>query len=451
MCEALSLKAAIVRWTGRVAMVAAVMAAQFAHANPSAPPSANAEFSAQEIQQILTLGPWPPPPHADPSNRVSGKAQAIELGRRLFGDPRMSPVGYIACVTCHQPDRSFTDLKARAHGLADLPRNTPTLVNLRQHKWFGWDGASDSLWMASIRPMLDSREFDGSPATVARLFKRDPELAACYRKVFQSSPLRDPQRTLVNVGKALAAYQETLVTARTPFDEFRDTLAGSPGGPNQARITPAPSDAQIASSYPAAAQRGLKLFVGQAKCVACHQGPNFSDDRFHNVLANASSNGSSNPPRLTIKHAPGPAMGHPAIPDAGRLAGAISLKSNWLNLTGRYNDDRQRSNQLATERLVVDEGMRGQFRTPGLRNVGATPPYMHDGRVDRLQEAVRHGGHLGQAGSAPGGPVTEPGFARLAVPLSTQQSDDLVAFLATLTDAYGQRRPGSSDAVVQCP
>ena len=323
----------------------------------------------------------------------------------------MSPVGYISCVTCHQPDRSFADLKARAHGLADLPRNTPTLVNLRQQKWFGWDGASDSLWMASIRPMLDRREFDSSPATVAKLFRRYPELAACYRKVFQSSPLGDPQRTLVNVGKALAAYQETLVTARTPFDEFRDGLAGLPMAP-----------------YPAAVQRGLKLFVGEAGCIACHQGPNFSDQRFHKVLA---TDGSS----------PSRPHGGPDSPaDTGRLAGASSLKNNRLNLTGAYNDDPRRANQLATQRLVAHEDMRGQFRTPSLRNVTATPPYMHDGRMDRLQDAVRHGGH---GVPALGGPV--------AARLSSQQADDLVAFITTLTDAYGQRRPWSSAAVAQCP
>lgn len=385
---------ALVRWAAAASLLAV---APVAWGQAAAPPG----FSAREIQQILTLGPWPPAPSADPGNRVSGKAQAVELGRHLFRDPRMSPVGYIACVTCHQPDRSFTDLKARAHGLADLPRNTPTLLNLRQQKWFGWDGASDSLWMASIRPMLDSREFDSSPATVAKLFRRDPELAACYRKVFQSSPLGDPQRTLVNVGKALAAYLETLVTARTPFDEFRDGLAGLP-------IVP----------YPAAAQRGLKLFVGEAGCIACHQGPNFSDQLFHKVLASPDS-----------------------AADAGRLAGAVSLKNNRLNLTGAYNDDPRRTNQLATQRLAAHEDMRGQFRTPSLRNVTATPPYMHDGRMDRLQDAVRHGGH---GLPAPGGPLAAP-------PLSSQQSGDLVAFLATLTDAYGQRRPWSSADLAQCP
>src|SRR5206468_104056 len=84
------------------------------------PASAARELGAQEVRQVLGFGPWPPPAQRDAGNRVSGDARAIELGRQLFRDPRMSPVGYIACVTCHQPDRAFTDIKARAHGMADL-------------------------------------------------------------------------------------------------------------------------------------------------------------------------------------------------------------------------------------------------------------------------------------------------------------------------------------------
>src|SRR3989442_12457624 len=95
-------------------------------------------FSGDALQRVLSLGPWPPRVRPDPGNRVSGRIQAIELGRRLFRDARMSPVGDTACVTCHHPDRSFPDLKAPAHGLADLPRNTPALPNLRQQHWFGW-------------------------------------------------------------------------------------------------------------------------------------------------------------------------------------------------------------------------------------------------------------------------------------------------------------------------
>jgi cytochrome c peroxidase len=368
-------------------------------------------FSGEEIQQILALGPWPPASRPDPSNRVSGQAKAIELGRRLFRDPRMSPVGYIACVSCHQPDRSFTDQKARAHGLADLPRHTPALANLSQQRWFGWGGSSDSLWMASIRPILDAREFDGSPRSVARLFVRDPELAACYRSVFGASPGRDRQRTVVNVGKALAAYLETLVTGRTRFDDFRDALA---------RKEPV-----SAALYPAAAQRGLKLFIGQARCIACHSGPNFSDGDFHAAAARVGAALSS---------------GTTPTGDSGRLEDARRLKASPLSLLGRYNDDPGGANSAATRQLVEQARMHGQFRTPGLRNVAVTAPYMHDGHVDGLPEALQH------QWQAPAGQAARP-----AEPLSTRQLDDLTAFLSTLTDQHGARRPWSSQEVAPCP
>lgn len=367
------------------------------------------EFSAAELKRILVLGPWPPRLPPDPSNRVSGQALAIELGRRLFRDPRMSPVGYIACVTCHQPDRSFTDQKARAHGLADLPRNTPALANLRLQHWFGWGGSSDSLWMASIRPMLDAREFDSNPRIIARIFERDKELAACYVGVFRVSPLRDLQRTTTNVGKALAAYIETFVTGRTPFDDFRAALLRN----NAASLPP----------YPVAAQRGLKLFIGQAGCVACHNGPNFSDGEFHagRVPAGADAAGA-------------------AGVDTGRLEGARMLKASRFNLLGPYNDDPTLSNAKATRRLVVEENARGQYRTPSLRNVAVTAPYMHNGQVEQLQDAVRH------VQQWPRGRTTET-----PAPLAAHQVDDLTAFLLTLTDQYGERRPWSSTAMTECP
>ncbi|MEO8137972.1 MAG: cytochrome c peroxidase [Betaproteobacteria bacterium] len=373
-------------------------------------------FTPEELQRVLALGPWPPAPKVDPGNRVSGRPLAIELGRRLFRDPRMSPVGYIACVTCHQPDRSFTDIKARAHGLADLPRNTPALANLAQQRWFGWGGSSDSLWMASIRPMLDAREFDGSPATITRLFERDPELAACYRKVFHESPWRNQQRTVVHVGKALAAFQETLVTSRTPFDDFRDALQRK--------------DAASAASYPAAAQRGLKLFVGRSGCVACHSGPNFSDGEFHPGTASAAGAPAAGGLRAVAF----------SDSDTGRLEGANNLRSSPLNLLGPYNDDPSRTNALATRDLVVQESMRGQFRTPGLRNVSVTAPYMHDGHLDHLRDAIRHLPH------PPAGAMTAQPEA-----LTAREVDDLAAFLATLTDQYGERRPWVSTSLTPCP
>ena len=362
----------------------------------SSEPQAAPAFSADELKRIATLGPWPPAFTRDTSNRVSGKPLAIELGRRMFSDARMSPVGYIGCVTCHQPDRAFTDLRARAHGLADLPRNTPSLANLRLQRWYGWSGASDSLWMASIRPMLDARELDSSPAFVKRVFERDPELASCYRKVFGEPP-RENRRTVVNVGKALAAFEETLVTARTPFDDFRDAVLR--GG-------------EAAARYPHAARRGLALFVGAGGCIRCHAGPNFSDGEFHRIGAGAN------------------AFAHD---DSGRLEGAQILVASAFNLLGRYNDDRSRTNANDTARVVAADTLRGQFRTPSLRNVAVTGPWLHDGRSDRLRDAIAHSD------------------ASTATRLDDGQIGDVEAFLRTLTDVHGERRPWPAAGAVRCP
>jgi cytochrome c peroxidase len=368
-------------------------------------------LSAQEARHILALGPWPLAPRRDPGNRVSGNALAIELGRQLFRDPRMSPVGYIACVTCHQPDRAFTDVKARAHGLADLPRNTPALANLSLQRWYGWGGASDSLWMASIKPILDAREFNGNTALVTRLFAREPDLAACYRRVFGVSPQRNPERTVVNVGKALAAYVETLVTARTPFDEFRDALARG--------------DAYRMTAYPGAAVRGLKVFVGRAGCVSCHSGPNFSDGQFH--------------PGATPADDMAAAVAR-SLADDGRLGDARYLKASRFNLQGAYNDDASRRNAVATRHLAVNAGLAGQFRTPTLRNVAVTAPYFHNGQAERLTDALQHR-HF---------PAPVSGAAQ-AEPLLVGEIDDLAAFLATLTDAQGSRRPWNPSGLTRCP
>jgi cytochrome c peroxidase len=377
----------------------------------SAPAAASAMLSADETRAVLALGPWPPVMPRDPGNRVSGNAKAIELGRQLFRDPRMSPVGYIACVTCHQPDRAFTDIKARAHGLADLPRNTPALINLGAQRWYGWGGASDSLWMASIKPILDAREFDGNLALVTRLFTRDPELAHCYRRVFGVSPLVQPQRTVVNVGKALAAYVETLATARTPFDDYRDALARG--------------DHAQAQAYPAPARRGLQLFVGRAGCVSCHGGPNFSDGDFHAGVAPADDTSAAVARSLS---------------DSGRLGDARYLLASRFNLQGAYNDDPARTNTVATRQLALQPRLNGRFRTPSLRNVAVTAPYFHNGQTEDLRDALQHPQRL-----------ASPADGAVAAPLAGPDVDDLAAFLATLTDRYGARRPWNPAGLTRCP
>jgi cytochrome c peroxidase len=354
------------------------------------------QFSAEQRARIIALGPWPPKFDRDPSNRVSGQPLAIEFGRLLFFDPRMSPSGYIACVTCHAPDRAFADLKARAHGLADLERNTIALANLRLRRLYGWAGSSDSLWMASLRPILDPREFDGSPASVARLFQRDDELARCYVRVFGVLPTGDDERTLVNVGKALAAFLESLRTGRTSFDEFRDALAQGEAAK---------------TSYPGQARRGLALFVGRAGCVDCHGGPNFTDDEFHDTGV---------PPPIA-----------PVRLDRGRAEGVRLLIASRFNQLGPYNDNLANGFAQPHVRIVDEHELNGQFRTPSLRNVAVTAPYMHNGRLETLEASLRQHA-VEQSHGRPDG---------AGPPLEDGEIADLVAFLKTLTDRHGERRP----------
>jgi cytochrome c peroxidase len=217
------------------------------------------EFSPGEIRKILLHGPWPPPLRANPGNRVSGQPAAIELGERLFFEPRLSGTGSVLCATCHVPFRGFHDARPRAFGLEQVERNTPSLLNVRFNRRFGWDGARDSLWAQSIRPLLEPREMRATPAHVAGLVRKN--YSSEYQAVFGRSPASD-EEILVDVGKALAAFQETLVTRRTPFDDFRDALERS-------------GDAASAR-YPLAAQRGLRIFVGNGNCSACHSGPQFT-------------------------------------------------------------------------------------------------------------------------------------------------------------------------------
>jgi cytochrome c peroxidase len=244
------------------ALLAGLLAASGALAQQ--PPA----LSEAEISAILSLGPWPVPVRADPSNAVSGKREAVEFGERLFFDTRLSGSGKFSCSSCHVPERNWTDNRTRGAAVAEVARNVPTLMNVRLGKRFGWDGAADSLWAQSRRPFLDARELGSSARHVAELVRGDEQMSCRYRKTFGAPPsATDDEAVLTDVAKALAAFQETFETPPTPFDAFRDTLA------RKEPLRP--------WTYAEAALRGVKIFVGKGGCVACHSGPNFTDGGFH--------------------------------------------------------------------------------------------------------------------------------------------------------------------------
>jgi len=372
-------------------IVAALLAAWLA-----GPATAQAllDFSAAERSRILAHGPWPPPSLRDPSNRVDGQRAAIDFGARLFFDPRLSAGGDISCASCHLPPRAFQDGRPVATGRAEGIRNTPTLLDVAWQRWFGWDGAHDSLWAASLSPLLQAGEMGQRLDTLAATVRRDPRLAAGYLAAFGAAPGSDDEEVATDVAKALAAWQSTLVSPRTPFDDFRDALARG--------------DAEAAARYPVAAQRGLRLFIGEARCSVCHTGPAFTNGEFADV---------------------GVPFFVPGGVDPGRHGGLHKLLASRMNRLGPHNDSRATDPRaVATRHVVVEHRHFGEFRVPGLRQLVHTAPYMHDGSLASLEGVVRHYSELNEERLHADG---ERILRRLD--LTPQQAADLASFLRSLS------------------
>lgn len=351
-------------------------------------------FTDDETALILSHGPWPVEMSADASNRVSGRADAIAFGKELFDSVELAIDRGRSCATCHEAGRAFTDGRPRGIGIATVDRNTIALHNMRLNRWYGWDGKSDSLWAQSIAPILDPRELGMTPDRLRTRLSETPALAGGYRKVFGAAPsAHDAETAMVNIAKAMAAYQETIVSGRTAFDKFRDALAEG--------------DADGIAAYPDDAKRGLKLFVGRGRCDLCHFGPNFTNGEFHDI---------------GLPHFPAPGR-----VDKGRYGGIKLLRESPFNLLGAYNDDKTRSTAGFTRHLRLTPKNWGEFRVPSLRNVAQTAPYMHDGSKATLEDVVKHYSEI------PEDRLHQDG-EKLLKPLNLtgRETADLIAFLRTL-------------------
>jgi cytochrome c peroxidase len=230
-------------------------------------------------------------------------------------------------------------------------------------------------------------------AHVAALVRGDLALACLYTEVF-GPPGDTDERVLVNVGKAIAAFVETLSSGRTGFDDFRDALARG--------------DRSGAARYPLPAQRGLRMFVGKGNCNVCHVGATFTNGEFHDVGV--------------------PFLLGPGRVDAGRHGGIKQLWADRFNLLGPYSDDASGTAAVKTRHVELQHANFGQFKTPSLRNAGLTAPYMHDGRYATLRDVVRHYSTLDLERLHTHG-------EQLLRPLNLTEPDigDLVAFLESLT------------------
>ncbi|CUH43352.1 cytochrome-c peroxidase [Ruegeria atlantica] len=350
-------------------------------------------LSDDEIQQTLSFGPWPISFQSDPSNRVSSDTRAIALGAALFNDPVLSADSAFSCARCHDPEQAFTTSDARALGRVLLDRNTPSLRNLAGLRWYGWGGKSDSLWAASLHPIIEEQEMAHSKESLKTAISESTYIND-FEAIFGDIQIQDPELVLVNTAKTLSAYLETLATGRTQFDDFRDALE------NQ--------DLAAAANYPEAAQRGLQLFIGRGNCVFCHNGPRFSNNEFHDAGV--------------------PYFLSETEVDNGRFGGLNFLLSHAYTLDGSWSDDPEKQGAWVVRSVRRSHSDFGTFRTPSLRGVAETAPYMHDGSLIDLDAVIRHYSEIDTER------LHADGEAILSeLNLSEQEIADLAAFLESLS------------------
>jgi cytochrome c peroxidase len=379
-------------------MKAAVLAASLLGLGAGAP-VLRAGFTPAEVRRILQHSPLLAPP-ADTSNARSDDPAAARLGQFLFFDPRLSGNGHLSCASCHDPAKAFTDGRPVSEGVHRGRRNTPALWNVAYNRWFFWDGRADSLWSQALKPMESPEEMANTRDGVYRLVRDDAEIRAAFETVFGAFPAAGDRaavnRVFASVGKALAAYQRRIVSRDAPFDAFAEGLrAGDP-----ARMAPLSESAR----------RGLALFVGRGQCRTCHVGPNFTDGEFHDIGV---------PPAAGLEK------------DTGRADGVTRLRNDEFQAGGAFSDDRQGEAARSTAFLDASAPSAGRIKTPSLRNVALTAPYMHQGQLATLRDVLRYYSTL--EGRTPPGLHDE----KILVPLhlTEQETADLIAFLESLTGA----------------
>jgi cytochrome c peroxidase len=312
----------------------------------------------------------------------SQAAASVAIGKRLFFDKRLSADGTISCASCHKPERAFTDGLPVAQGIRGQlgTRNTPSLLNVAYETSEFWDGRRATLEQQVIDPLLNPREHGLRDADhVLTIIRNDREY---IRELANAFSVAQEAITPELVAKALASFERTLIAGDSPFDRY---LYGG--------------DHTALSST---AARGLELFRGRAKCASCHtigdQSALFTDHLYHRV-----------------------GVGMKAM-EGQRLAAAAT---RVINATPGELDRLISENPdiSALGRFVVTKNPKdiGLFKTPSLRNIAVTAPYMHDGSVTTLPEALDV--EIYYRSSEAGRPLI----------LTPQEKTDLLAFLDSLT------------------
>ena len=338
--------------------------------------AAHARANHLGLPTLSEMGVAPPAP------------EAIALGRKIFFDRRLSRNKTMSCAMCHIPEQGFSnnELK-RPIGFEGrgVKRNAPTLINVVFNRRLFWDAREDTLAQQVWAPLLAHNEMNNpSVGAVVRQLHADPDYARMFEEAFGEPA------DMLNIGQALAAYQQSLIAGNSRFDRWYY------GGEADA-LTPQE-------------QRGFALFAGEAGCSGCHligeTSALFTDHQLHNTGVGYADSMRKSPDKVRVQLAPGV---YGAV-DQARVRSVGLPKENDL---GRYE-------------VTQAPEDRWKFRTPSLRNVALTAPYMHSGEFLTLRDVVRF---YNQGG------VPNELLSPQIRPLHLSDSDEaaLTAFLGTLT------------------
>jgi cytochrome c peroxidase len=372
-------------------------------------------WSSSELQTIESLRLGDNASNVnDPTNALANDARAANIGYQLFYDKRLSQEGDIACATCHNPEKTFTDGKVLSEGVGRTNRNAPTIVGASHNTWQFWDGRADSLWQQALGPLENPSEHGFSRVAVAKLMAKQyrsefetvfgpmPDFEDDYRFPENASPIGDNDSktawnqmtesdrayvntVFVNAGKAIEAFERQIQPGRSRFDQYAESLKQSSN-----------SDDLNATEI-----AGLRLFIGKAACVTCHTGSQLSDGKFHNT-------GVPRNPDTPLDQGREEALGN-------LFKGEFSCKSAFSDAIEACPKDFQASTNAQLIRA---------YKTPSLRTAAMTAPYMHAGQFGTLAQVIQH------YRNAPKSPLGITEIRPLT--LTNQETLELEAFLRSL-------------------
>ncbi len=319
-----------------------------------------------------------------PAIAVPQDKALIQLGKDVFNDTHFSANNTISCASCHAPEKAFTDQRATAKGIYGQigNRNAPTLLNVAFFKQFFHDGRANSLEQQALGPLLNPVEHGlESPEYIEQIIQQNPDYVHRFSQVFNID--KDDIRA-EHLAKVIAAYERTLIAGNSAFDQYYF-------GRDRSKLSKS-------------AARGLLIFRRKGNCANCHEismnDALFTDNRFYNLGQGFEKMEAILPNFIA-------AIKQGQNPDDFPLTAEQRAELGRFNVTHALQDI-------------------GKFKTPTLRNIALTAPYMHDGSIKTLEEVVDYydkGGHKN--------PYLDSAIYPLH--LSAQEKADLVAFMRALT------------------